>query len=242
MEHVDLFKYSEQFPAEFASASTFAEFANKLDASKPGPGRLLQHIAATYPDSWELSFRTIKSHGFVGKALLLPEARKASDIFADVSLYPYGIGQTNRNDCPMVQAGAAFISALRAKDFAYFGRLGAKYEWSPEWLKRGEKIRRISGGEQWLTGAKPTQAVIDAFGPVTADEWGLATFEIVKRDDGRLLVIARCRNGFGERWLALLDAGESALPMLGDHERGEIAAEEARQVEAWGARSGESDK
>jgi hypothetical protein len=239
MEHVDLFRYSEQFAEQFAAANTFAEFAASLDASKPGPGRLLQHIAEQYPDSWELSFRTIKAHGFVGRELLLREAKAVEDIFAAVSLYEYATGGMYRDQIPYVRDGFAFVSALRCEDFAYFGRLGAIYDWSPDWLKRGEKIRRVHGGTQYLTAAKPTQAVIDAYGPAGAGEWDLATFEVIKHETN-LLVTVRANNGFGERWLAVLPLGSSALPMMGEHERGEIAAEQARQVEAWGARSGES--
>lgn len=233
MEHIDLFKYSEQFPSEFAAADSFRAFANSLDGSKPGPGKLLQHIAETYPESWELSFQTIKEHGFTGGPLLLPHARTARELFSDVSLYPYATGAHYRDQIDYVRAGAAFVSVLRSKGFAYFGRLGATYEWSPEWLKRGEKIKRVSGGIQYVTAAKPTQAVIDAYGPCGAGEWDLATFEIVKRDDGRQLVVARANNGFGSRWLALLDPGETATALMSDHERGEIAAEEARQADAW---------
>jgi hypothetical protein len=234
MEYVDLFKYTEQFPAEFKAAATFHDFAFSLDASTPGKGRLLQHIAEAYPGTWEKAYQTIKEHGFTGGELALPHARKASDLFAEVSLYEYQTGGRYREQTNYVAAGAAFVSGVsRADGFAYFGRLGAKYEWSPEWLARGEKIRKVSGGIQYLTAAKPTQAVIDAYGPCGAGDWDLATFEAVRRDDGRILIVARSHNGFGNRWLALLDAGETANALLGEHERGEIAAEMARQAEAW---------
>lgn len=233
MEHADLFNYTKLFPAEFAAADSFAAFAAALDGSQPGPGKLLQHIAAKYPGAWDNSFRTIKVHGFVGRPLLCPEARKAADLFAEVSLYPHATGGHYRHEEPHVQAGAAFISETHAKGFAYFGPLGATYGWSPEHLARGSKIRSQRGGQNWLTGAKPTPAVVEAFGATGTDDWDLATFEVVRRDDGRQLVVARSHNGFGSRWLALLDAGETAVSMLSDHERGEIEAEMQRQREAW---------
>lgn len=240
MEHVDLFRYTEQFPQEFATADTFADFAAALDASKSGPGRLLQSIAERYPERWENAFQTIKHHGFTGRELLMPSAHKVADIFEAVKLYPMQRGGLYRDQVQHTRDGYAFVSALRAKGFAYFGHLGARYDWSPEWLKRGEHIRRLQGGEHYLTGAKPTQAVIDAYGSgCGAGEWDLATFEAIQRDDGRILIVANAHNGFGSRWLALLDAGESALPMLTDHERGEIEAEHAAQREAWGHISGE---
>jgi hypothetical protein len=224
MEMHDLWSYAERFPSQWAAAATFAEFAAALDGSKPGPGRLLQHIAATYPDSWENGFQTLKNHGFLSKPLLLPHACKAADIFADVSLYPFATGGRYRHENSYVEAGAAFISALRAPGFAYFGRLGANY--AP---RNGNPA--VAGGLQVLTGAKPSPAVVAAYGKAGADDWDLATFEAVQWSDGRILVVARAHNGFGQRWLCLLDAGESALSMLSDHERGEIEAEEARKAE-----------
>lgn len=229
MEPAAFFDYTERFPAEFAASATFADFAASLDASTPGPGRLLQHVATTYPEQWERYYRTIKTHGFVSRSLLLPEARKASDVFADVSLYPYQTG-IYRDETAYLLAGAAFVSSTRAKDFVYFGRLGAKYEWSRDWLARGERLGSVSGGVQWLTAAKPTAAVVEAFGPVSVEEWGLSTFEAVQWSDGRTLIIARCNNGFGVQWVAVLDKGETAFSMLGEHERGEIEAERARML------------
>lgn len=235
MEVSQLFRYTEQFPEAFANSATFADFAAALDGSKPGPGKLLQHIAERYPDSWEGAYQTFKAHGFLARPLAMPHARKVGDIFAGVDLYPYETG-IFRGQVQYVRNGAAFISSLRAPGFAYFGRLGATYEWSPRWLERGEKIRSVRGGTQWLTAATPSVATVAAIGSVCGPgEWDLATFEVIRWQDGRQLVTTRSHNGFGARWLALLDAGESALSMLDDHERGEIEAEQARQVEAWGA-------
>lgn len=220
--------------AQFAEHDNFADFAASLDASKPGTGRLLQNIAQKYPNGyWSLYYATIKVHGFVGRALLMPKATKCRDIFADVSLYPYESGGLYRHQIQHVRAGAAYISGRRAPGFEYFGRLGAIYEWSQRWLERGEKIKSIRGGTQWLTGAIPTQATVDAYGAIAGPgEWELGTFEAIKRDDG-ILVTAKCNNGFGSRWLALLDSDECALDMLDDHERGEIEAEIARRDDAW---------
>jgi hypothetical protein len=229
MEHHDMYGHALAHPTEFAAANTFAEFAASLDASKPGSGRLLQHIAERYPDTWEASFQTVKHRPYVARALLLPHVTKASEIFADVSLYPYEIGGKYLHEYRRVQAGAAFISEHRANGFAYFGRLGATYEWSP---RHSDKVRSVRGGEQWLTAAKPTQAVIDAYAPCGAGEWDLSTFEAVRRDDGYILIIVRCNNGFGDRYLCLLDPDETAMSMLSEHERGEIEAELARQQEA----------
>lgn len=235
MEPADLFKYTQQFSAEFAAADTFADFAASLDSSNPGPGRMLQHIADKYPGAWELCFQTFKTHGFVSKALLCPAARKVRDVFESVSLFPYETGGGFRHESQYVRAGAVFLSQTRCPGFAYFGRLGATYEWASDHLTRGEAIRSVRGGSQWLTAAVPAESVVSAYGSKPGpDDWSLATIEAVQWADGRILLIARAANHFGERWLALLDAGETALSMLSDHERGEIAAEQERQNAAWG--------
>lgn len=235
METVDLFRHTETHAAEFAASDTFAAFAAALDGSKPGTGKLLQHIAVTYPGTWEATYATFKAHGFVGKALLMPHARKVSDLFDDVSLYAYTMGGRTRAETSYVRNGAGFVSHNRAKGFGYFGRLGATYQWAPEHLARGAKVRSVRGGEQWLTGATPNAAVIAAYGaPAGPEDWDISTFEAIRWSDGRILVTVNCHNGFGTRWLAVLDADQSALSMLDDHERGEIEAERARQAEAWG--------
>lgn len=234
MEISDLYEYTQRHPEQFAAANCFDQFAKALDGSKPGTGKLLQHIAAKYPGTWDNAFLTIKNHGYVGKALLLPHARKASDIFAAVKLFA-GQGGVFRHELEHIKQGFAFVSALRSKDFEFFGYLDGVYDWSPDWLARGEKLRRVAKGKHYGTYARPTKAVIDCFGDVGAEEWDLATFEAIQRDDGRILITVRCNNGFGTRWLALLDAGESALPLLSEKEREQIAAEKQKQIAAWGS-------
>lgn len=235
MEYIDFHRYTEQFPEEFAAASSFVEFAKALDASRPGPGRLLQAIAEQYPGSWEPYFQTVKEHGFVLRPLLLPKARTVRDIFASVALYPSQNG-VYRDEVNYVKAGAAYISAMRAPGFDYADRLGATYEWSPKWLKRGEKICSIRGGERWVTAAVPTEEVVATYGSgVGSGEWDLATFEVIRWEDGRHLVCVRSNNGFSSQWLAILDAGETALSMLSEAELSRIAAERQRKLEAWGS-------
>jgi len=239
MEPVDFFKITEKFPAEFAAAKSFAEFAASLDASKPGPGRVLQHIAERYGDEAYMStyFHTVKAHGFVSRALSLPNVKTVAELFESVSLLPYSIGG---DSCEI--AGMVFVSGLRAKGFDYFGHLGATYDWSPKWLERNppEYIRRVSKPNQFLTGAKPSAALVEAWGSYGNDrEWSLATVEAIRWEDGRTLICGRSRNGFGTQWLALLNPGETAVSMLSDHERGEIEAEKQAQIAAWGNVSGE---
>lgn len=236
MDHAELCAYTAQNPKEFAACETFNEFAAALDGSKPGVGRLLQHIAAKYPGQWDTNYRTIKRHGFTTRGLLLPDATKAADIFAHVALYPYESG-IYRYQVPYVKAKAAFVHANRFNAtsindaFDYFGRLGASY------VKNGKK--HTSGGRQVITAAKPTQAVIDAYGDAGADDWDLSTFECVQWEDGRILVVARCHNGFGSHWLCILDAGETAIYLMAEDERSKIAKEICAREEAYAGLKGE---
>lgn len=228
MEMIDLYNYTQQHEKQFTSAETFADFANSLDASAPGAGRWLQHVNKTYPGSWERAYRTIKRHGFQSRELLLPDATRVSDIFESAKLYPSGGAGGFRRETPYVADGAAFVSALRAPGFCFSGHLGAEY------TKGRFGHGCISGGEWYLTGAKPTQAVVDVYGGCGSGEWDLATFEIVKREGGELLVVVNSHNGFGSRWLCILDAGESCFPLFTAKERETIKAELARKAEAFG--------
>lgn len=222
-------------PEAFARCDNLREFAYSLDASKPGDGRLLQHVADKYPDYWDRMYRTFKAHGFMTKALAMPEARKARDVFASVSLYPRdGAGKT-RNECSLAKAGAAFISTTRAKNFAFSDHLGASYGWSARFAPGEVRAILKTGNGMWLTGAVATPEALAALGAKHGSgDYDLATFEAVQWEDGRILLTARDHLGYGDTWVALLDPGETTLAMLSDHERGEIAAEEAAKAAAWG--------
>lgn len=238
MEPAQFYGITERHAAEFAASATLAEFAASLDASKPGDGRVLQHIVATYPDGyWTSYYETIKAHGcFVSHALLMPHARKVTDLFESVML-AQSVNGCYRHEVPYVRDGYAFVSAMRAKGFAYFGYLGATYGYSKDWLKRGERLPAIlnSGSGNWLTAAKPNAAFIKAYGYAAGSgDYNLATIEAVQWSDGRILILARDNLGFSSRWIAILDAGESAMSMLSEHELGEIAHEESARLAGYG--------
>lgn len=230
MNTADFYRATEQFPQEYASAATFAEFAASLDASKPGIGRLLQHIAAKYPESWEAYFATIKTHGrFLSRSLVMPHARKVTDIWESVGLFPM-TGGCARRDVPHVAAGHAFVSGTRAPGFAYFGYLGAKYGFSAN----GTRAILRTGNGNWLTAAKPNESLRKAHIAAGPGEYETATYEAIRQNDGRILICSRDNLGIGSGdWIALLDAGQTALSMLSEHELGEIAAEQAAQAAAW---------
>lgn len=237
MEYVDLFRATERHPREFAESATLREFAYSLNGSKPGTGRLLQHISDNYGESWELYYRTIKNHGFVNRPLLLPDARKVSDLLESCTLLGTENGRYLHETQPAIRK-LAFIFATRAKGFAYSGHLGAVYGWSKSWLARGERLRAIlrSNG-YYATYGKPTAALVEAYGAdAGAGDWNLSTLEAVQWDDGRILIVANCNNGFGRQWVAVLDAGENTLSLLGEHERGEVEADKEARLAAWGTK------
>lgn len=232
MNYADAYNHFQSAPKEFEEAKTFSEFAQSLDASKAGSGRLMQHYDT--PNGWIHDyFLTVKNHGFVGGVLIMPEARTIKDLFADVSLYPTKSGGY-RHEEPYIRAGAAYLSVRNDDGFAYHGPLGAKYTTRDD--GRGGRIRCQGAAQRWITCAIPTPALVAAYGkPCGPDDWDLATLEITKWNDGRLLVTARSHNGFGRAWVSILNAGESALTMLDDPEREQIAREIAARDAAWQA-------
>lgn len=236
MNASDFFCICERHPEQFAKHETLAAFAASLDASKPGEGKVMQWLVERYPDGyWPGYYTTIKNHGFMSKALAMPHARKVTDIFESVML-AQSVNGVYRDQIPYKALGYAFVSALRNPDFAYFGYLGAKYGWSKDWLKRGERLRAIlrTNGNNWLTVAKPNAALRAIVGPAGPGDFQTATYEAIKRPDGRILITERDNTGIGTRWIALLDVGESCLSMLSEHELGEIKAEQAQRLAGYG--------
>lgn len=234
----DILRYTVQFPKEFEVADSLRDFALAVsggDLDKPGPGKLLAHLADAN-DYWDLYWRTIKAHGSMSKALAFPEAKSIGDIFESAWLAPFLSGGRTAQEDITHRNGGVFISCMRDKDFAFFGTLGGIYEWSPRWLERGENVRSQRSGQSWLTYGKPTAAALKNWGASEAEdlEWGLSAIEAVKWDDGRRLIIGRSRNGFMTRWLAVLPPDQTAMSLLGEHELGEIAAEQVAREEAFG--------
>lgn len=239
MNESEFYGIIERHAEQFAASATLAQFAASLDASKPGDGKVLQWLVAKYPDGyWKQYFATVKAHGFLSKALLMPDARKVTDLFESVMLAPMS-GGIARGRIPYKAQGYAFVSDSRAKGFAYFGYLGAKYGFSAnEWhRKAGRRVRAIlrTNGPNWLTAAKPSAAMVAAVGVAGPGDWQSATYEAIQHSNGKILICERDNIGIGSgRWVALLDAGESALSMLGEHELGEIAAEQSAKLAGYG--------
>jgi hypothetical protein len=234
MNESDFFSATELHADEFKAANTLEEFISLIPDNRASwqIGMMKSAIEKYGSEYWgHRYFATIKNHGFMTRALELPNVRKAAELFESVALYPMSTGGRASS---YAETGAVFISTSgRDNGFAYFGPLGARYDWSPDWLKRGEKVRRQSGGQNWLTGGVPSPALKNCWGACEDPEWRLSTVEVIKWEDGRFLAVGRARNGFSSRWLAVLDAGESVMPMLSEWERGEIAAEKAAQAAAW---------
>lgn len=227
MNESTIYDITQRHPEAFSASGTLAQFAANI-------GGKYGDFLAKYgePQSWASRYyATIKAHGFMPRALQFPDIRKASDLFESVHL----ASMATDGHAPSYFPEFVFVSTSRNPGFAYFGPIGARYSWSPEWLNRAppERIRRQSGGATFLTAGKPCARVAEEWHSGD-DEWKLSTLECIGWEDGRTLVVGRSRNGFSNAWVCLLDAGESVYPMLPEADRERIAAEKAKQAAAWG--------
>lgn len=225
---------------------SFAEWA----AGSGLPPALGAYYIEKAPGSWWVeAFRTFKALnarglGYIAKPLALPEARTAADVFDAARYLPTPPGGLYRDEAERLVArqakgdGFRFLSSSRGA-FAPCGQVGGKRDWSPDWLARGEKLRRIMGSSFYATYAKPNAAVIAYWRDTMTDhpdrgDFGLGGFEAVDRGEGGVLIIGRATGGIGARWLALLDPGATIGPLLPPEDLELIAREKAAAVEAWG--------
>jgi hypothetical protein len=211
--HVDLTKLFDKHAAEFAAAATMAEFIEAIPVTDAYKDFLRRYADA---DAWGLlSFRTHKAQGFVSKPLFFPEAKTFADLFETVQLLDYSMGGSpgNRDN------GLMFVSSSYTSGVSYFGQVAGKLY---------IKVRRddrfwcfgVNPKRSVCTYAKARRDVIKCLdNTMVTGSW--YSIEIVKRDDGKLLVVGR--DEIGSRWLALLPGTESMIQMLPSADQAAIA-------------------
>lgn len=242
MEHSDFWTLFQRTAAEqFADMPAWANGAAGLTGGQ-------RAVALMYADGWArdsfATFKAFKARGieFVSKPLPFPSAASAADLFEAARFVPTPEGGLYRDQAAKLLAertggeGFVFVSSHRAAEFALSAHMGGKLDWSPEWLARGERIRRRTGAAKFYgTYARPNAAVLKAWGDDMGEgEWALASVEAVKWESGHVLIIGRSHNGFANRWLALLDPGASLFPLMPQADRDFIEAERAAERAAWG--------
>lgn len=201
MECDQIFRLTEKHPDAFAQSATLPEFA---DAIGGGIADVLRKYAAGWGG---LYYRSLKAHPgrYFGAALHMPEAKRMAELFTAAAFLPH---ESGRNSAP---AGFRHISAHGASGVAPARNMGGKRYVVAH--ADGTAHRGISGSRFHCTYAEPSAAAVAALDSYFGYQGGAESFEIMDRGDG-LLVTARGRGGIGLLWLALLDAGESLIPLM----------------------------
>lgn len=221
-------------PAPFADFKAWA-----LGAGLPGQlGPYYAEKVGTWAEDTFRTFKALRARGvqFIGKSLAVPEARTMADLFEAAALVPQQEGgRTYRESLAHVTREAG------GEGFIYMG--GSRSKCAPS-VYIGGRRRWSDNGHRWRNGkytsiyAKPVAEVWRWWGGNVhdmfnrEDDFALAGFEFVERDDG-ILAIARTRCGIGERWIALLDKGETLVSLLSAADQLKITAEAVADFAAW---------
>lgn len=233
-EVADMLARFQRHPEAFAKAHTPAEFCDLLGDT--GDAGVIAHYIKV-PDTWTYYlWRQAKAQGLdtcTHRVLYMPEAKRLSEIVEDVRFLPQLEGGGTRDEYARHTDGRVYLSGHRASGIPC-GTMGGKRDWSPDWLTRGEKVRRHMGGKFYGTYARPTAAAQEVFAKIVGGTIG--GLEFVRWDDGRTLTIARDKDsGIFQLWLALLAPGEcDAMALMSDGDRKLYESNKAADLAAWG--------
>lgn len=136
--------------------------------------------------------------------ILFPEARTVRDLFSEAR---FATGMPTRD--PNDKTSWRYVSGTSA-DVA-----------APHWHRTNRRYIKTRDGKFWCHGigtaefmscnVRPLPGIIAEAERHLISSAG--SFEFIQRSDG-LLVTLRDSHGIGSRWLALLDNGESLLPLM----------------------------
>lgn len=141
---------------------------------------------------------------WTARPILFPEARTTRDLFSEARF----------------AIGAPPIDAKDETSWRYVTGLHAEVA-APHWRRTKRRYIKTRNGKFWCHGigaadflsciVRPLPGVIAETEKHLISRAG--SFELIQRSDG-LLVTLRDNLGIGSRWLALLDNGESLLPLM----------------------------
>jgi hypothetical protein len=160
---------------------------------------------------------------WTARPILFPEARTFADIFSAAKL-GQGMPAIDYQDATCWR----YATSTSAHDAAPVGHMGGKHyvrinaDGTLFCFGRGGAVAFTSSWVKPLPGvvAEAEKSLISAAG----------SFEIIKRSDG-ILVTLRDNHGIGARWIALLDEGQSLLPLMSEEDQTAWAAHLAREAD-----------
>lgn len=224
--------YIRRHPDAFAVAPTLAAFVAAI------PDTAAARVLAPYVGGWaDLAYRGAKAHGLdltPHRVLFCPEARDIAELVEDVRYLPLARCGLYRDQALALVGNRTFVMSSRCPDVP-FGSVGGKCDWSPDWLAKGEKVRRRMGATAYGTYCRPSSVIATGLADGGYGTDPISTLDLVRWHDGRTLVTARYDDYPGTPWLAVLDAGKCDLVALMPEKDREIIAENKRaEIEAWG--------
>lgn len=232
MEHTDLIKLYDKHTEAFAVSSTFADFI----AAAPLETRMADYLPR-YVGGWaDRSFLTHKVHGFVARPLAMPTATTWGDLFTAVEYIDY---RTQANPASR-ESGLCYVGGIRARNQSYSGHVAGslyiKVRKDQTFFCHGikGKIRDIS------MYARPRAEVVDVVDrDMISDRW--FSIELIERDNGSVLVVARDGHHIGSRWLTLINGGEhNLMDMVDEVTRKEISDWQAYEASVKSLVSGDT--
>lgn len=204
---VDFYQDFDKHPAEFATATTYAEYCALVG------GPLHSDYLSTV--RWAPAvFATAKAGKRTVRALTMPKAGKFSDLFSVVTL-----AETTGKGRAAVPAGGVYMGGDASLHGFFGGRRG--------WL--GGR-RRHEGTKFFGTYVTPQPELART----TLGGEKISSFEALRRADG-ILIIARDSPGIEGVWVALLDLAESIESYFSESTREFLRVERQAAVDAWGS-------
>ena len=205
----------EQNPEKARQAETYHEF---LDSIAP--------MGQIYRDTeWmNRAWQTFKRLGFLTyQVLQFPMATKISDIFQSARLLEHGKTERAKSQ------NEFFISGWNSNECCLSFHGGGKRS------TKADGTRQHFGAKFYLTYAVPQPSVRGDSRTEMCGlpfEWRLS-FEETHREDG-VLIVLNCGKIIGNRWIALLDKGETPASLYSEADRAFITAEREADRKAWG--------
>jgi hypothetical protein len=151
------------------------------------------------------------------KPVIFPEARRVADIFAAAKL---------ANGMPPADSDFRYVSGTRGG--AFCGHMGGE---TYIVVRKGTNELFCLGGTSNVftsTWGQPVAGIVDSVSSRMISEMG--SMETVERTDGRLLVLARDVHQIGQRYVALLDAGENLESLFNESDMQRMADYRAKKA------------
>lgn len=225
MHNEHLWKVIQNHKDAFEKCETLSDFVEETKEKS------LENFVGGWADRL---YKTYKHHGHLSgpivRSLFMPEVKRLEEIVYDVRYLPLPPNGSYASEAKSAVDNRIFVTATRAKGVP-FGYVGAKYDWSPEWLVRGEKIGRVSNGKRYGTYARLKSEAIEQWEKHIANQNAISSIELTDWDNGKTLVCIRHENSLLGMWLALVDSSQTMFDLLPEDEKDLVRLDEKAQEE-----------